>query len=136
MFPPATKFLIVDDMATFRAMVKQALGELGYANVVEANDGEAGYQALLECQNKQEPVDVALVDWNMPHLNGLELLRRVRSLPWGERLPYVMITSEAEIDKVKAAKKLDVTGYLLKPVTAQSISTTLVKLYQGLNRPA
>ena len=73
MFNPNTKFLVVDDFATMRKIVKKVLDELGYKNVVEAVDGKNALDILKEHQANNAPFEFVISDWNMPNMQGIDL---------------------------------------------------------------
>ena len=135
MFPPRTKFLVVDDMATFRAMVRQSLTDLGYRNIVEASNGQDAYTTIVDAEEKMAPFDLILCDWNMPKMTGIDLLKKVREQGWGKALPFVLLTAEAELANVKAALELSVTGYIVKPVSANTLRDKLQGVYTKLKGP-
>ncbi len=119
------KILLVDDSRTIRNIQKNVLAQIGYTDVIEAADG---VEALnLIGQNRP---DLALVDWNMPNMDGITLVRKIRETD--KRLPLVMVTTEAEKSRVLEAIKAGVNNYVVKPFTAETlsekISQTLSKL--------
>ncbi|VAX15213.1 Chemotaxis regulator - transmits chemoreceptor signals to flagellar motor components CheY, partial [hydrothermal vent metagenome] len=107
------KVLIVDDFATMRKIERNILGQLGIKNVDEADDGST---ALPKIQ--QTKYDIILLDWNMPQMSGLELLKAVRSDPNTKNVPIVMVTAEALKDNIVAAAQAGVNDYVVKPFTA------------------
>lgn len=78
MFANTSKILIVDDLNVFRAMVRLALIQIHFKNLVEANDGTTGWTALKEAIQVKAPFDIIISDWNMPKMKGIELLKHVR----------------------------------------------------------
>ena len=133
MFPPRTKFLVVDDMSTFRAMVKQSLIDLGFKNVMEASNGNDAFDLLNDAEVKLAAFDIVLCDWNMPKMSGIDLLKKVRAEQWGTKLPFVMLTAEAELEKVKEALDHQVTGYIVKPVSANTLKDKLIGIHKKLS---
>ncbi len=117
------KFLVVDDFSTMRRIVKNLLQELGYANVQEADDGATALPML-----KSGNFDFVITDWNMPQLPGLELLKAVRSDPKLTHLPVLMVTAEAKREQIVEAAQAGVSGYVIKPFTAQTLSEKLTKI--------
>ena len=109
------KILLVDDSRTIRNIQKNVLAQIGYTDVIEAADG---VEALnLIGQNRP---DLALVDWNMPNMDGITLVRKIRETD--KRLPLVMVTTEAEKSRVLEAIKAGVNNYVVKPFTAETLS--------------
>lgn len=108
------KILLVDDSRTIRNIQKNVLKQLGHSEVTEAEDG---VQALAQLQ-KGVP-DLMLVDWNMPNMDGITLVRKVRET--NKSLPIIMCTTEAEKTRVLEAIKAGVNNYVVKPFTVESL---------------
>jgi two-component system chemotaxis response regulator CheY len=119
----ALRFLVVDDFSTMRRMVRVVLHELGYENVTEAEDGSSALPIL-----KQGGIDFLVTDWNMPGMQGLELLKAVRADPKLAKLPVLLVTAEAKRDQIVAAAQAGVSGYVLKPFTAQTLKAKIEKI--------
>lgn len=119
------KIMLVDDSRTIRNIQKNVLAQLGHTDVLEAADG---VQAL-ELLQKDRP-DLMLVDWNMPNMDGLTLVKTVREKD--KQLPLIMCTTEAEKQRVIEALKAGVNNYVVKPFTAdtlaEKISQTMAKV--------
>ncbi len=127
------KVLIVDDTAFMRAGLIKILIEMGFSkdNLVQSEDG---LLAINQLQNSKAKFDVILSDWNMPNLNGLELLKHVRSGPESiAKLPFILITTVSEKDKVVEAIAHKVTGYLLKPVSRGPLEENLMQIFSEDN---
>jgi two-component system chemotaxis response regulator CheY len=120
------RFLVVDDFSTMRRIVKNLLQELGYANVQEADDGSTALPML-----KSGNFDFVITDWNMPQLPGLELLKAVRADPNLAHLPVLMVTAEAKREQIVEAAQAGVSGYVIKPFTAQILGEKLAKILQA-----
>ncbi len=118
------KVLVVDDFATMRRIVRNVLKEIGFTNIIEADDGKTALKEL-----KKEKFDLILCDWNMPEMHGLELLNRIRSDDKLEDIPFVMLTAEAQKEYILEAVKAGVNNYVVKPFTAETISEKLEKLF-------
>ncbi len=106
------KFLVVDDSPTMRRIVCNALREIGYDELSEAEDGEDALEKL-----DAEPVDFLVTDWNMPNVNGLELTREIRNHPERGELPILMITTRGMKEDVMDAMQARVNNYVVKPFT-------------------
>jgi two-component system chemotaxis response regulator CheY len=117
------RFLVVDDFSTMRRMVRVVLNELGYDNVTEAEDGDSALPIL-----KQGGIDFLVTDWNMPGMQGLELLKAVRADPKLAKLPVLLVTAEAKRDQIVEAAQAGVSGYVLKPFTAQTLKAKIEKI--------
>jgi len=121
------KFLVVDDFSTMRRIVKNLLQELGYSNVQEADDGATALPML-----KAGSFDFLITDWNMPQLPGLALLKAVRADPKLQKLPVLMVTAEAKREQIVEAAQAGVSGYVIKPFTAQVLGEKLNKILPTL----
>ena len=120
---PNTKFLVVDDFSSMRRIVKSVLKELGYNNVTEADDGSTALPLL-----RAGEFDFLITDWNMPGLPGLDLLKAVRADDRLAKLPVLMLTAEAKREQIMAAVEAGVSGYIIKPFTAEVLKEKLAKI--------
>jgi two-component system chemotaxis response regulator CheY len=127
MFPSNTRILILDDMSTMRKVVTKTLKEIGFTDIQEAADGNLGWDVL---QASTPPVQLVISDWNMPNCSGLELLKRVRADARYKKLPFVLLTAEAEASQVKEALMSGVNNYIVKPFTADVIKMKLEQAYK------
>ena len=118
------KVLVVDDFATMRRIVKGALKQLGFKDIIEAEDGKAAFDEL-----KKEKVGLIVSDWNMPNMTGLELLKAVRSDDSLKDIPFLMVTAEGQKDNVVEAIKSGVSNYVVKPFTPDTFSEKLQKVF-------
>ncbi len=106
------KFLVVDDSPTMRRIVCNALREIGYTELEEAEDGTKALEVL-----DGGPVDFVITDWNMPNMNGLDLTKSIRNHPSLGTLPILMITTRGMKEDVIAAMHARVNNYIVKPFT-------------------
>ncbi|OPY05892.1 MAG: Chemotaxis protein CheY [Syntrophus sp. PtaB.Bin001] len=121
------KILIVDDFATMRKVIRNLLKQVGYENIVEAEDGAIALRTL-----KAQKVDFVISDWNMPNMSGLELLKAVRADSELTKTPFLMVTAEALQDNVIAAVKAGVSNYIVKPFTAEVLNSKIEKILENL----
>ncbi len=122
------KILVVDDFSTMRRIIKNLLRELGYNNVVEADDGNTALPVL-----KRGGIDFLITDWNMPGMTGYELLCEVRKDENLKDLPILMVTAEAKRDQIVQAAEAGVNGYVVKPFTAQTLRTKIDKIFERID---
>lgn len=115
-----TKILVVDDSSTMRRILKMSLARCGYTNVEEAGDGTEG---LAQCRAK--PYDCVLTDWNMPNMDGLQMILNLREMPAYASIPIVMVTTEGAKDDVIEALTRGATSYIVKPFTPETLSEKL-----------
>jgi two-component system chemotaxis response regulator CheY len=125
------RILIVDDFSTMRRIIKNLLGELGYTNTAEADDGSTALVALAQGQ-----FDFVITDWNMPGTTGIELLRAIRANERFKALPVLMVTAEAKREQIIEAAQAGVNGYVIKPFTAQTLEEKLDKIFERLGAAA
>lgn len=120
------KVLVVDDSRIMRNIVKNAMAQhprLGEATCLEAGDGAEALR-LIEAQK----IDLLLLDWNMPMMNGIDLVKKLRAVPAHAKLPIIMITSEAAKYNVIEAIKAGVNDYLVKPVSERMLIDKIDRL--------
>jgi two-component system, chemotaxis family, chemotaxis protein CheY len=123
------KFLVVDDFATMRRIIRNLLKELGFNNVDEAEDGVNALGKL-----RSESFDFVISDWNMPNMTGIDLLRNIRADDQLKTLPVLMVTAEAKKENIIAAAQAGASGYVVKPFTAVTLDEKLKKIFQTMNR--
>jgi two-component system chemotaxis response regulator CheY len=118
------KVLIVDDFATMRRIVKGVLKQLGFNNIIEAEDGNAALEEL-----RKEKIGLIVSDWNMPNMSGLDLLKVVRGDDQFKNIPFIMVTAEGQKENVIEAVKSGVSNYIVKPFTPETFNEKLQKVF-------
>ena len=118
------KFLVVDDFSTMRRIVRNILRQLGFQNVVEADDGTSAWDVL-----NREKIDFIVSDWNMPQMTGIELLRKVRASEQFAHIPFLMVTAEAQQENIIEAVQAKVSNYIVKPFTADTMKQKIDKIF-------
>ncbi|HHU0606532.1 TPA: chemotaxis response regulator CheY [Morganella morganii] len=123
-------FLVVDDFSTMRRIVRNLLKELGYNKIEEAEDGVDALEKIRAGQ-----IDFVVADWNMPNMDGLELLKTNRADDALKHIPVMMVTAEAKKENIIAAAQAGASGYVVKPFTAAILEEKLNKVFEkmGLN---
>lgn len=119
--------LVIDDSKPIRSILGKFLGELGF-EITEAVNGKDALDKL-ECSG---PPDLALVDWNMPEMNGLEFVRSVRANARFDQVPLMMVTTETDMERVSSALEAGANEYVMKPFTKDVILEKLQLL--GMTR--
>ena len=114
------KILLVDDSRTIRNIQKNVLKKLGHTDIMEAEDGVI---ALAKFQ--EEVPDLILIDWNMPNMDGITLIRKIREI--NKDVPMIMCTTEAEKSRVLEAIKAGVNNYIVKPFTVDSLGEKITQ---------
>jgi two-component system chemotaxis response regulator CheY len=115
------KLLVVDDGSTMRRIIKNTLSRLGYEDVLEGEDGLQGWNVL----DSNPDMGMLITDWNMPEMNGLELVKKVRADARFADLPIIMVTTEGGKAEVITALKAGVNNYIVKPFTPQVLKEKL-----------
>lgn len=121
------RFLVVDDFSTMRRIVRNLLKDLGFNNVEEAEDGQDALNKLRESK-----FDFVVSDWNMPNMDGLQLLSEIRKDPALGQTPVLMVTAEAKKENIIAAAQAGASGYVVKPFTAATLEEKLGKIFEKL----
>ena len=117
------RFLVVDDSATMRRIIKNQLKLLGYGQVVEASDGQAALAAL-----NSENIDFLITDWAMPHTTGLQLVMKVRATRAGAKLPILMVTAIGREEEIHLAAEAGVNAYIIKPFDHATLKEKLTQI--------
>ncbi len=115
------KILVVDDSSTMRRIIVNTLARLGYKDVVQGADGVEAWEAL----QANPDVGVVITDWNMPNMNGLELVKKIRAEEKYVDVPIIMVTTEGGKAEVITALKAGVNNYIVKPFTPQVLKEKL-----------
>lgn len=118
------RILVCDDFSTMRRIIKNLLRELGFENVAEADDGSTAIPML-----ENESFDLLVLDWNMPGTTGIEVLKWVREHERLSALPVLMVTAEAKREQIVEAAEAGVSGYVVKPFNAATLSTKLERIF-------
>lgn len=119
------KILIVDDFSTMRRIIKNLLRDLGFTNTHEADDGTTALPML-----NNGNFEFLVTDWNMPDMQGLDLLKAVRADTKLRSLPVLMVTAESRREQIVEAAKAGVNGYVVKPFTAAALEEKINKIFE------
>ena len=122
------KILIVDDFSTMRRIIKNLLRDLGFNNTQEADDGTTALPML-----QSGDFDFLVTDWNMPGMQGIDLLKAVRADPKLATLPVLMVTAEAKKEQIVEAAQAGVNGYVVKPFTAATLKEKIDKIWERID---
>ncbi|BAF69715.1 chemotaxis response regulator CheY [Nitratiruptor sp. SB155-2] len=123
------KILVVDDAPTIRRILKNALKEMGYENVDEAEDGQVALQKL-----RSGNYQFVITDWNMPNMTGIELVQEIRKDPKLKHLPILMVTAEAKKENIILALKSGVNNYIVKPFTPKVLKEKISAIFTQKNK--
>ncbi|HEX7885800.1 MAG TPA: response regulator [Phenylobacterium sp.] len=122
--PSSIPCLVVDDQQTMRSLVRTGLQQLGFRTIHEAPDGEEGLRHMLA-----RPVQLVISDYNMPKLDGLGLLRAIRSHPPIQKTAFIMLTGRADKELVQRAVQFGVNNYLVKPFTVGTLKEKIEAIF-------
>jgi two-component system chemotaxis response regulator CheY len=122
------KILLVDESRTIRNIQKNTLKSLGYDDIAEAADGLEALASIAKCRP-----DLLLVDWKMPNLDGLALIKKIRESD--RALPIIMVTTQAERSRVLEAVKAGVNNYVVKPFTAETLAGKITQTMSQVGVP-
>jgi two-component system, chemotaxis family, chemotaxis protein CheY len=123
------RILVVDDFPTMRRIVRTMLSDLGYTRVHEAEDGVMGLSHL-----RASPFDFVITDWNMPNLNGLEMLKEIRADAKLAHIPVLMVTAESKKENIIAAAQAGANGYVVKPFPASLLDEKVSRIVEKMNK--
>lgn len=121
------RVLVVDDFATMRKIVRNILKQIGFEDIVEAEDGTAALRLI-----KNDKVGLVVTDWNMPNMSGLDLLREIRQDSQTADLPVLMVTAEGLKENVMEAVKAGVSNYVVKPFTAEVLQEKIETIFKKM----
>lgn len=122
------KILIVDDFSTMRRIIKNLLRDLGFDNTQEADDGTTALPMI-----KSGGVDFVVTDWNMPGMEGIDLLKEIRSDSALAGIPVLMVTAESKREQIVKAAEAGVNGYIVKPFTAQTLKEKIDRIWERID---
>jgi two-component system chemotaxis response regulator CheY len=125
--PSDLRFLVVDDFATMRSIVRGLLKEMGCQNAEEAEDGVVALAML-----KSGRFDFVITDINMPHMDGFELLKAIKADESLFHLPVLMVTAEARKEDIVLAAQNGAAGYIVKPFTKATLEEKVQKIFQKI----
>jgi len=122
------KILIVDDFSTMRRIIKNLLRDLGFNNTTEADDGLTALPIL-----QAGGIDFLVTDWNMPGMQGIDLLKAVRADEKLANIPVLMVTAETKREQIIVAVQAGVNGYVVKPFTAATLKEKIDKIFERID---
>ncbi|GGE11644.1 response regulator [Aureimonas endophytica] len=114
------KVMIVDDQRTSRMLIRDALDQLGIRNIVTAEDGEQALKSMMA-----SPCHIVISDFNMPKLDGLQLLQAIRSYAPTKKVPFIILSGRGNKELVQKAAALGVNNFLVKPITVPVLQKTI-----------
>ncbi len=130
MFKPTTKVIVIDDFKTMRKLVIQSLSTCGLTNVVEAEDAADALPIIEAAVKSPEPFGLVVSDWNMPKMQGIDLLKKVRASEATKALPFLLVTAEAEQKNIVEALQAGVSNYIVKPFSPATFKEKITAIYK------
>lgn len=127
--PLDTKVLVVDDFESMRRIVKQVLNDIGFKDVSLADDGATALPML-----KNGNFGLLITDWNMPQMEGIDLVKAVRADPRLKGMPILMVTAEAKREQIIQAAQAGVNDYIVKPFTPDTLKAKIEKIFKALGK--
>lgn len=127
--PLETKVLVVDDFESMRRIVKQVLNDIGFKDVSLADDGATALPML-----KNGNFGLLITDWNMPQMEGIDLVKAVRADPRIKSTPILMVTAEAKREQIIQAAQAGVNDYIVKPFTPDTLKAKIEKIFKALGK--
>ena len=124
MIDTSIRVLVVDDMSTMRRIVKNVLKQIGFSDIIEAENGQDALKKI-----KTDDIGLIVSDWNMPVMKGIELLREVRSDVELKHIPFLMVNAEAQKESIVEAVQAGVSNYVVKPFTAEALQEKLEEIF-------
>ncbi|MDD3344410.1 MAG: response regulator [Sulfurospirillaceae bacterium] len=121
------KFLVIDDSSTMRRIIKNILFRLEYKDVIEGENGAQGWELL----HQYEDISVLITDWNMPEMNGLQLVKKMRAKAQFADIPIIMVSTDGGKAEVITALKAGVNNYIVKPFTPQILQEKLLDVLEN-----
>ena len=127
--------LIVDDSPLLRKVHGDLLKSLGFKKITEADDGKPALEKMLVADSEGKPINLVLLDSNMPKIEGITVIKTMRKLPQLKMTPVIMVTADPDKETVIKLIQAGVNGYVVKPLTKESLLTNIEKILGGTKAP-
>lgn len=111
----SAKILIVDDLLSMRVVVKNAFKELGFSDFEEAGDGVKAFEMVRSKSMGGSPFDLVVSDWDMPNMNGMELLKKIKSDQWCQKTPFLFVSTDVPKEEKIKALQAGAVNYVVRP---------------------
>jgi two-component system chemotaxis response regulator CheY len=129
MLKASMRIMVVDDVPTMRKMISGHLKQVGFKSVTEAESGESAWKLIQDGVANSQPFEFIISDWDMPGMNGLELLTKIRATEATKKLPFLMVTADAEQTTVVTAVKAGVNNFIVKPFSVATLKEKIDKIF-------
>ena len=127
---PNFKILVVDDMDTMRKIIRNMLKIMDCEEVYEADDGQTAWEMIEQACESGNPFDFIITDWNMPRMNGMTLLKKLKADERFQDLPLLLVTGESEQGKIVSAVKEGVSNFIIKPFDIDIFQTKIDSIFK------
>jgi len=134
MFAPDTRLLLVEDVESVRTKIQQQLQALGFQDVTLAANGKEALAILFDAHQAARDFEVVLSDWNMPFMDGLELLHVLRTSEYSTTVPFILLSAEIRADLILEAIAAGLSGYLKKPFSNAQLESALKLVWKRTAR--
>ncbi len=124
------KILLVDDFEMVRALLRQSLLQIGYENFTEAVNGQEALEKIKQAQDSGEQFELVFIDWNMPVMNGLEVVKECKNNPDLEKIRFIMVSAEQDQKNIVTALKSGVSDYVTKPFSPKSLALKIERILE------
>lgn len=128
-FNSQQRILVVDDTPAIRKVIIMILRNRGCKNIIEAEDGLQAWEVLVEAHIKHEPIEFVLSDWNMPNLDGINLVKNMKADKRFNSIPILMISGEGEKENVNEAHKAGIVDFVVKPFDSKVLDSKLDEIF-------
>ena len=118
------KLIVADDSRMVRGIVTKVIESLGYEAVPASN----GREAINALEVHDQNVGLVLLDWNMPELNGIDVIKKMRTDDRFKNIPVLMVSTESEEDRIQQALNAGAQGYLTKPFTPEKLAEAIRRI--------
>ncbi len=124
------RILLVDDFEMVRALLRQSLTQIGYENFTEAVNGQDAFDKIKAANSEGQNYDLVFIDWNMPILNGLEVVNECKAIAELAHIRFIMVSAEQDQRNVVTALKAGVSDYVTKPFSPKALATKIDRILE------
>jgi len=132
MFAKTTRFLVVDDRPEIRKIFRQDMEHLGFSDITASCNGYEALQTLTLQHDLNRPIEVVVSDWNMPLMNGYDLLCAMKNSDVFCHTPFILMSAEIEPEQLLTVLKAGASSYLTKPFNSQQLASKLKAVWQKM----
>ncbi|MCY4523976.1 MAG: response regulator [Halobacteriovoraceae bacterium] len=127
------KTLVVDDMATIGMIIRSMLEEIGFRDIEYAENGRLAWEKIEKAHGEKTPYRFIVSDWNMPEMNGLALLKKIKNIDSSKKIHFLMVAAESEYNKTHTLLKEGASDVIVKPFSCQAFNDKIYELFKPFN---